>query len=205
VPNTVTALAYELPEHKTKTVLRSQSSPATGGYNELMIEDRAGQEKIYLRAERDLEQLIRNDSTVTVGNDRREHITRNSSSTIEGTEEHHTTGERRTVLGSDDHTTVAGSSYTHTGVTHVIQAGDQVHLKSGVNVILDAGTTLTLRAGGHHIVLNSGGIFSSVPIVEEAIPAPFVPFAIVAKAKERAADFCPICEACRLGLCSIGD
>ncbi|MDA8486977.1 phage baseplate assembly protein V, partial [Pseudomonas resinovorans] len=35
VPNTLTPTPYPLPEHKTKTVLRSQSSPATGGYNEL--------------------------------------------------------------------------------------------------------------------------------------------------------------------------
>jgi len=35
--------------NKTKTVLRSHSSPASGGYNELSIEDRSGQERIYLR------------------------------------------------------------------------------------------------------------------------------------------------------------
>ncbi|MFJ7316653.1 type VI secretion system tip protein TssI/VgrG [Pseudomonas sp. NPDC098747] len=170
VPNTVTAMAYELPEHKTKTVLRSQSSPATGGYNELMIEDRAGQEKIYLRAERDLEQLVRNDSTATIGNDRREEVTRNSYRAIGGTEEQHTTGLRTTVLGNDDRTTVTGSSYTHTGVTHVIQAGDEVNIQSGVNVILDAGATLTLKGGGQHIVLNADGIFSSVLIEEGGEP-----------------------------------
>jgi type VI secretion system secreted protein VgrG len=170
VPNTVTTMAYALPEHKTKTVLRSQSSPATGGYNELMIEDRAGQEKIYLRAERDLEQLIRNDSTATIENDRREQITRHSFIAIGGEEEHKTTGLRNTVLGADDRLSVTGSSYTHTGVTHVIQAGDQVHIKSGANVILDAGATLTLRGGGQHIVLNPDGIFSSVLIEEGGEP-----------------------------------
>ena len=171
VPNTLNPTAYPLPEHKTKTVLRSQSSPASGGYNELMIEDRAGQEKIYLRAERDLEQLIRNDSTTTIGHDRREQVTRNSYSTIGGSEERHTTGERNTVLGADDRTSVTGSSYTHTGVTHVIQAGDQVHIKSGANVILDAGAVLSLKGGGQHLVLNPDGIFSSVIIEEGGEPS----------------------------------
>ena len=50
VPNKITVVPYPLPAHKTKTVLRSKSSPANGGYNELSIEDRAGQELIYLRA-----------------------------------------------------------------------------------------------------------------------------------------------------------
>ena len=170
VPNTLTPTAYLLPEHKTKTVLRSQSSPANGGFNELMIEDRAGQEKIYLRAERDLEQLIQNDSTVTVCNDRREEIARNSDCAIGGTEEHHTTGLRTTVLGDDDRTSVTGSSYTHTGVTHVIQAGEQVHIQSDAHMILDAGATLSLKGGGQHIVLNSDGIFSSVLIEKGGEP-----------------------------------
>ena len=43
VPNRITSVPYPLPEHKTKTVLRSRSSPANGGYSELSIEDRAGQ------------------------------------------------------------------------------------------------------------------------------------------------------------------
>ncbi|MFJ3368186.1 type VI secretion system tip protein VgrG [Pseudomonas sp. NPDC086251] len=164
VPNKITPVPHLLPANKTQTVLRSQSSPASGGYSELMIEDRAGQEKIFLRAERDMEQLIRNDNETTIGNDLRQQITRNSYNVIGGEEEHHTTGLRNTVLGADDRTSVMGSSYTHTGVTHVIQAGDQVHIQSGANVILDAGATLTLKGGGQHLVLNPDGIFSSVKI-----------------------------------------
>lgn len=45
VANKVTSVPHSLPENKTKTVLRSHSSPHTGGYNELSLEDRAGQEK----------------------------------------------------------------------------------------------------------------------------------------------------------------
>jgi type VI secretion system secreted protein VgrG len=211
VPNTVTAVAYDLPEHKTKTVLRSQSSPATGGYNELMIEDRAGQEKIYLRAERDFEQLIQNDSTTTIGNDRREQISRHSFISIGGEEEHKITGLRNTVLGADDRTTVAGSSYTHTGVTYVIQTGDQAHIQSDINVIIDAGATLTLRSGGQHIVLNSDGIFSSVKVEVGGTPMlgvlamPSTPNLLPIEAllkqniafREATTGLCPLCDAAK--------
>jgi type VI secretion system secreted protein VgrG len=37
-------------------------------------------------------------------------------------------------------------------------------------VVIDAGMSLTLSAGGHHIVINAGGIFSSVAIVEGGAP-----------------------------------
>lgn len=185
VPNKVTSVPYSLPEHKTKTVLRSHSSPHTGGYNELSIEDRAGQEHIYLRAQRDLEQLILNDSDTKIGNDRREQITRdshslisndrfeqvdrNSASLIKGDELHTTQGVRNTVIGGNELITITGNSSTTAEGTLVIQAGPHAHV-SASNVVINAGTSLTLMAGGQHIVINSSGIFSSVAIVEGGSP-----------------------------------
>ncbi|WP_339561125.1 type VI secretion system tip protein TssI/VgrG, partial [Pseudomonas sp. EA_65y_Pfl1_P113] len=87
VPNKVTPLPYPLPANNTKTVLRSHSSPHSGGYNELSIEDRAGQELIYLRAQRDLEQKVENDSRLEVGNERRETIKGNSIAVFEAEEQ----------------------------------------------------------------------------------------------------------------------
>ncbi|PZW99125.1 type VI secretion system secreted protein VgrG [Pseudomonas sp. 478] len=190
VANTVTSVPYALPEHKTKTVLRSHSSPHTGGYNELSLEDRAGQERIYLRAQRDIEQLILNDSDTKIGNDRREQITRDShslisndrfeqvdnhsASLIKGDELHTTQGVRNTVIGGNELITISGNSSTTAGGTLVIQAGSQAHV-SAANVVINAGTSLTLQAGGQHIVINSSGIFSSVAIVEGGSPVAGLP------------------------------
>lgn len=239
VPNKVTPVPYPLPANKTKTVLRSDSSPRSGGYNELSIEDRAGQELIYLRAQRDIEQLILNDSDTKIGNDRREQITRdshslishdrfeqvdnNSSSLIKGDELHTTQGLRNTVIGGNEVISITGSSSTTADGTLVIQAGTQAHV-TAANVVINAGMSLTLTAGGQHIVINAGGIFSSVPIVQGGAPlagapslqaaqaqanAPLAivanPLSILAAAKQQAADYCPLCEACRDGLCSIGE
>ncbi|WP_339508719.1 type VI secretion system tip protein TssI/VgrG, partial [Pseudomonas sp. RL_35y_Pfl2_P42] len=112
VPNKVTSPPYALPEHKTRTVLRSHSSPHTGGYNELKIEDRAGQEKIYLRAERDVEQLILNDSHSLIRRDRFEQVDHHSTSLIKADEHHTTDGTRNTVIGSDDLLSISGNSST---------------------------------------------------------------------------------------------
>ncbi|MHC8340994.1 type VI secretion system Vgr family protein [Pseudomonas sp. HLT2-19-2] len=185
VANKVTSVPYALPEHKTKTVLRSHSSPHTGGYNELSIEDRAGQEQIYLRAQRDIEQLILNDSDTKIGNDRREQITRDShsligndrfeqvdnhsASLIKGDELHTTQGVRNTLIGGNELISISGNSSTTAEGTLVIQAGPHAHV-TAANVVIDAGMSLTLTAGGHHIVINSGGVFSSVAIVEGGAP-----------------------------------
>ncbi|WP_192559326.1 type VI secretion system tip protein TssI/VgrG [Pseudomonas allokribbensis] len=83
VINKLTPAPYKLPEHKTRTVLRSHSSPDSGGYSELTIEDRAGRELIYLRAQRDMERQILHDSRLEVGRDRWESI-QGSSQTSAG-------------------------------------------------------------------------------------------------------------------------
>lgn len=219
VANKVTSVPYTLPEHKSKTVLRSNSSPHTGGYNELSIEDRAGLEQIYLRAERDLEQLILHDSNTRIGHDRRQQVSRNSLSLIEGDEVHTTRGVRETVVGGNELLSITGNSSTSAGGTLVIQAGAQASLNAA-NIVIDAGASLTLMAGGHHLLITAGGIFSSVDIVQGGSPAAgLLPSAamagaaqpvigtvrsIVAAARQHAADFCPLCEACLDGQCSMG-
>lgn len=219
VANKVTSVPYTLPEHKSKTVLRSNSSPHTGGYNELSIEDRAGLEQIYLRAERDLEQLILHDSNTRIGHDRRQQVSRNSLSVIEGDEVHTTRGVRETMIGGNELLSITGNSSTSAGGTLVIQAGAQASLNAA-NIVIDAGASLTLMAGGHHLLITAGGIFSSVAIVQGGSPAAgLLPSAamagaaqpvigtvrsIVAAARQHAADFCPLCEACLDGQCSMG-
>jgi type VI secretion system secreted protein VgrG len=159
--NKVTPPPYPLPENKTRTVLRSHSSPSTGGYNELSIEDRAGQELIYLRAQRDLEQKVENDSRLEVGNERRENIKGNSIMVL-GAEEHRTvTADRKTQLKASDYLQIAASSYTRVGEALVVEAGEHVHIKAGASLVLDAGASITLKAGGHHIVIDADGVFSS--------------------------------------------
>ncbi|MBV6826030.1 type VI secretion system tip protein TssI/VgrG [Pseudomonas sp. PD9R] len=220
VINTRTPAPYPLPAHKTKTVLRSQSSPRTGGFNELMIEDRAGQEKVYLRAERDLEQLIRNDSNTTINNDRNEQIARNSSSLIKGDESHTTQGQRDSVIGGSEVVSITDKSSTTVGNAWVVKAGSHAHL-TATHVVINAGMSLTINVGGQHIVINPAGIYSSVPLevggkpllglaplqaleaqalAEQPVIAP-TQAALMAATKAKSADFCPICEVCKNGFC----
>jgi len=164
VPNKVQSVPYSLPENKTRTVLRSHSSPRSRGYNELMIEDRAGQEKIYLRAQRDIEQLVLNNSWLDVGKDRREIIKGDSIALFEGEEHRTVTADRKVKLQASDYLQIAGSRHTQIGEALVVEAGEHVHIKAGAHLVLDAGASMTLKAGGQHIVINADGVFSSSEI-----------------------------------------
>lgn len=59
---------YELPAGRTRSGIRTQSVGAVG-YNELSFEDAAGAERVHVHAQRDLDEMVRNDRTVRVGRD----------------------------------------------------------------------------------------------------------------------------------------
>lgn len=225
--NSANPVPYPLPAHKTRSVFRSRNSPGSKGFNELHLEDRSGQELIYLRAQRDMEQKIENDSRLEVGNERKEIIKGNSIAVLEAEDQRTVTADRKVQLKANDYLSVANSSHTRVGQTLVAEAGQQVHLKAGAHLILDAGASITLKAGGQHIVIGPGGIFSSSAIQLGGIPvagtaaSPIVPgaltalmaptalppmiapsqYALMAISKAISPDFCPICEACKNGVC----
>jgi type VI secretion system secreted protein VgrG len=219
LPNASHTSPYSLPQHKTRSVLRSHSSPGGGGANELHLEDRRGEELIYLRAQRDLEQQVGHDSRLEVAGQRREIIRGLSTVHLENEEHRHVSGDRKTVLKASDQLDVQGDSRTHIGQTLVLEAGQQLHLKAGASLVIDAGTQLSLKAGGEHLVIQAGAIFSSRPItlggstpVTQVASAraetgsPNVSAAlgsIMQLARRLGADLCPVCERCREGLCDV--
>lgn len=218
LPNALNLPAYPLPQHKTRSVLRSRSSPRGVGANELHLEDRRGEELIYLRAQRDLEQQVGHDSRLEVAGERHEIIRGLSTVRLEGEEHRDVAGDRKVTLKAHDHLDVRGDSRTLVGQTLVIEAGQQVHLKSGASLVIDAGSQLSLKAGAEHLVIQPGGIFSSRPITLGGSPSathsvspassssPQVSTAqavIMGLAKQLGADFCPLCERCREDKCDM--
>lgn len=219
LPNALHRPAYPLPQHKTRSVLRSRSVPGGAGANELHLEDRHGEELIYLRAQRDLEQWVGHDSRLEVAGERREIIRGSSTVHLEGGEQRHISADRTVVLGTNDRLDVQGGSQTHIGQSMVIQAGQQIVLKAGANLVIDAGAQLSLKAGGEHLIIQAGGIFSSRPVTVGGLP-PVTPSAsplsavdvpslstaqgtLMDEARQLGADFCPVCEACREGQCTL--
>src|SRR5260370_31916051 len=62
---------YPLAEHKTKTVIfKSNSTPGSNGFNEIRIEDKKGDEQVFIHGEKDLDVRIKNDRREWIGRDR---------------------------------------------------------------------------------------------------------------------------------------
>ncbi|MBK9258553.1 MAG: type VI secretion system tip protein VgrG [Polyangiaceae bacterium] len=73
---------YKLPDNKTQSGIRSNSTGATGGYNELMFEDAQGKELVRMQAERDYNKLVKHDEVATIMNDRTKTVHQNETVTI---------------------------------------------------------------------------------------------------------------------------
>ena len=61
--------AFALPEHKTRSGVRTRSTPHAAGFNELSFEDAAAREQIFLHAQRDLDEVVLRNHTLRVGGD----------------------------------------------------------------------------------------------------------------------------------------
>ena len=79
--NALNPVPYKLPEEKTVSTWKSDSSPGSNGFNEIKLEDRKGQELFYHQAEKDQRVLIKHDETITVLRDRRKDVTEDETCT----------------------------------------------------------------------------------------------------------------------------
>lgn len=65
--NDKTMPPYKLPDNKTQSGVKTNSSLGGGGFNELMFEDKKGSELVRFQAEKDYKQIVKNDAEITVG------------------------------------------------------------------------------------------------------------------------------------------
>ncbi len=149
---------YELPEHNTRSVFKSLSSPGGDGYNEVRIDDRAGAEQIYIHAQRDWDHRIGNDHRIDVAHQRHEKIGDDHYRETDGDTRQRLHGERRVEIDADDHLTVHGSQHSKADQAQLISAGNEIHYYAGQTLVIDAGMELTAKGGGSLLKLDPGGV-----------------------------------------------
>ena len=148
---------YVLPEHKTKTVIRSETHQGEG-FNELSFEDQSESEKVYIHAQKDFESevlndhcdVIHHDKHTTIDNDQFTHITGKSHTTI--------TVNSQQKIGATKTQMVGGDSHQKAGGITVIKTGKQLHIKAATKIVINAGSELTFGAGGSFVKIDPSGV-----------------------------------------------
>ncbi|CBV42791.1 type VI secretion system Vgr family protein [Halomonas elongata] len=156
---------YELPAHKTRTVLRTQTHQGEG-FNELRFEDQHDQEQIWVHAQKDLELLTENDRTEEIRRDSHLAVKRDRVSELDRDDHLTVHGERRTQIDGDDHLNVGQTRHEKIGRAQLVEAGSEVHHKAGMKVVVEAGAEITLKAGGSFLKLDPSGVTINGPSVK---------------------------------------
>jgi type VI secretion system secreted protein VgrG len=169
VYNGANAAPYKLPDEKTKTVLRTNSSPGGDGYNELSFEDAAGSEQVYLQAQKDHKILVKNNKNQNVGGNETLKVSKNRSRTIDGNQDLTVGGDdtstvqgkqtltvtkdRETTVNGNRTETIAKNQATTVGQNQSITVGADAELTVGSNLTETITTARTERIGGEKMTL----------------------------------------------------
>jgi len=138
---------YKLPDNKTQSGLKSNSTGGGGGYNEFMFEDAQGKELVRMQAERDYNKLVKHDEVATVMNDRTKTVHRDENVTI---------GQNRTKLVKANETVTIGKNLMKT-----VQASEREvtavnrSVVVGVNRATQVGAIDSTTVGGTYSVMVS--------------------------------------------------
>ena len=174
VYNPQTMPPYTLPDEKTKSTIKSDSSTGGGGFNEFRIEDKKGDEQIFFHAQKDMDIRVRSDRRELIGNDRHlivnrdkrdrikrdEHriIERDQIEKIERDFHRHVEGDMAAQTDGDLSHAVGGNIAESVGGSHTEDVGKTIYLKAGMKVIVEAGTQITLKVGGNFVDIGPAGV-----------------------------------------------
>jgi len=172
VYNAETVPPYTLPDFKTRTLLKTRSTPngTEENFNELRFEDKKDEEEVYFHAEKDFNRVVENNDTLKVGFDKKDpgdqtiDIYNARTTTLENGDDTLTVkkASRITTINVDDTLTVE----TGNRVATIDQGNDEVTVTQGDQTIkvaagsqlVEAGTMIELKVGSNSIVIDQMGI-----------------------------------------------
>ena len=186
-----------LPGHKSRSVFKSKSHQGQG-FNELTFEDQAGEEFIYMHAQKNLDVHVVNsrqlrvdyDDNISVGHNSNLAIAANLTETIDGRHDVQVKGNRSDKVDGDLGISVGGVIAT--------RAGGDLTFKAEGEIVIDA-SKITLVAGGAALVLQGGSV-NVAPVLNVgsaspgAVALPAIPAVLKAAAGEGSAfvSHCPL-------------
>jgi type VI secretion system secreted protein VgrG len=147
---------YKLPDHKTQSGIKTNSSKGGGGFNEFRFEDKKDQEQVYLRAQKDLDSLIRHKETREIGTvfDTDEGKSSRATTLKHGDDELVLeTGSRKISIAVDRKENIGSNETVAIGKDQTIDVGQNIEITAGMKIVLAVGSnSITIDPSGITIV-----------------------------------------------------
>lgn len=161
----------DLPAKKSKSTLKTISTPGGSGFNELCFEDAAGSEEVFLHAQKDLRIEVLNDKNQTVGGNEKLVVEKDRSRTVNGFQKLEVRKDDQSdVLGNQslhvafNRATTVGLNHTETvGQNQSITVGGAQSVTVGLASVETVGLAKMLSVGGAYLV-NVGAAMNEIVI-----------------------------------------
>lgn len=173
---------YKLPDHKTRSVIKTHTSKGGGGTNEIRFEDLKDKEQLLIQAQRQMDTHVKGTHLHTVGGsynlhvggekdgekfgdllelvfkDKHVHVKQHLYTWVEGEEHRAIGGLQATEIGGTRSLLVRGDSIEVFEANHQHEVTATYYLKAA-DVKIEASGSIELAAGGSSIVIGSSGIY----------------------------------------------
>jgi type VI secretion system secreted protein VgrG len=173
---------YDLPAHATQSGIKSRSSKGgtASNFNELRFEDKKGEEKLHIQAEKDMSTLVKHcqtlevgvDRGIVVGNDESTLVKGNRQTTVNGNDSVVIAGAHdKTVIGpvlqiyADDHSrkvdgeqelVAEKNKNEHVKLAYTLTTDEKFQLNQDATSLTFEGTNVTLDAAGVVTIMAGG-------------------------------------------------
>ncbi len=147
VYNGVNPTPYPLPDEKTKSTIKSNSSLGGSGFNELRYEDKAGDEQIFLHAQKNLDEVVLANHTTAVGADQTNTVHNNQTQTIHTNQTEDVHGKQELTVGGNRTVIVNG------GFEETIDGTESRKVLDGEVEMISGGHTRTVTGAVTELLL----------------------------------------------------
>jgi type VI secretion system secreted protein VgrG len=155
VYNGLATTPYKLPDNKTRSTLKSNSSKGGNGFNEIRFEDKKGCEQIFIHAEKDEDVRVKADARESVGGGRHLTVGGDQKEKVDGEKHLTVKGDQFGKIEGDQCQMVTGHQFFSVDLDHFLtvkgvmslQVKEDVNVK-GKNLKSQAETKISMTAGG---------------------------------------------------------
>lgn len=164
---------YALPDEKTKSTIKTSSTPGGEGTNEIRFEDKKGAEQLFIQGEKNVDIRVKNDAYEWVGRDRHLIIKQDQIVQVENSRHEVIEADHIEQIGRDRHLTVKGKEAIKIGESHSFtvsgdvievfkanhsEATSEDYYLKAANIVIEAMSNITLKVGSSFIAIEAGGI-----------------------------------------------
>jgi type VI secretion system secreted protein VgrG len=143
---------YDLPANKAISGIKSRSTKGAGteNYNELRFEDEKGKELLYIHSEKNEQEVIENDQSVSVGNDSVESIGNDATQSVGNDKTLSVEANHTESIGKVMAVSVGEDRSLDVGKNQTITVGEDQTESVGKGYTLDIAKDLMETVGGQH-------------------------------------------------------